>query len=135
MSDLPGPGAVAALRAMALVVIADCEGVGSERPVVVDAFHHVTGKRLTDAAVDLMVENARTNPEASWAWLKENAAVLSEDEKAVAICSAIRVCMADAELQESELATLSKLARSLGVKGRELRRLMSSVWREQRESA
>lgn len=114
------------LRAMALVVNADARGRDEETAVLVSVYTERVGRSLTLEALERALAFASTD---NLAWLGDHGARLSLAEKQQILGAAVQVCIADAELQDEELALLTKLARTLRIPASDLRGIMNGVWR------
>lgn len=117
------------LRAMALVVQADGQGQAEETEELVAIWTERVGRPLEQAALEQVIAESS---EAHARWLEEHAEALGDAGKREVLGAAVQICMADAELQDAELALLSRLARALDVAPTELRAVMNQVWRASR---
>lgn len=119
------------LRAMVLVMVAD--GIGSDMELQVVAERY---ESLTQRTIDREQLRSRiaTLKDASPFWTAVQESNLPEDQRESILRACIAVAMADSELAETEMETLGKIAKALGVRGRRLRELMSETWRAARDA-
>lgn len=114
------------IRAMVLVMVSDGYGSDSELAVVADRYESLTQRTIDRQQLGEKVKRLH-DPSPFWAAVQESNLPDPQREDILRAC--IAVAMADSELAESEMETLGKIAKALGVRGRRLRELMSETWR------
>lgn len=120
------------LDAMALVVAADDEGEEHETPMVAEVYEKLTQQILAPVDWSATLTTARAEADRVWAAFDSHKTLLIPDEKDLILTAAVLVCIADAELQDTELQLLSRMARHLGVPIPQLRQAMNKAWQEAR---
>jgi len=118
---------------MAVMMTADADGEQEEANVVLAEYEALLGQPMAPGQLADAFAAARRDPDAVLEEIRATAMLPTERE--AALCAAIRVCMADAELQDGEIATLPRVASALHLDTADVRRLMSVVWREERARA
>lgn len=115
-------------RAMCLTMLADGRVVRRESEFLTARWQEMSGSVLDVPAFEAEADAVIRDPEASWAWLKAQAAQLSESEKRAIVRGAVHMLIADAQFCEREIYALHRIARALVFP--DLKRVMNEVWRE-----
>jgi uncharacterized tellurite resistance protein B-like protein len=127
-------GAVLAIRrAMALAMTVDGQITDAEIDVLKKEWKRLAGVPLDAEGLAGDVDQAVTDADTLWTWMKANGPGLVADEKEIVVRGAILVVMADGELAEQEMILLRRLARALDFA--DLRRVMNEVWHESRRAS
>ena len=120
------------LRVMILASIADGNRPAEEDRVALEIYAVAAGVRLSKPEYDRICASVEAEPEWAWEWLGEQQAALSPAQREDLVRGAIKVAMADAELQDEELGVFKRLREVLAIRVGDVRRLMNQVWREER---
>ena len=117
-----------ALRALTLVLAAEERAGDEELAAVCREYHVLTGDHVDHDRVLEEADRVSAGREDSWD-LMESAVVTPEWSEAL-VKAGIRVLMADADMDASEIEVVWRLGRSMDLGNVRMRVLLNEVWRE-----
>lgn len=127
MATISSAAADAMLSATVLVMLADGHDSDAEHEYVLGAWLGATGEELDHAVLTATIASCRRDPDAMWALLATQAAVLDPTERHAVFKGAVMCLLADAEMDIGEMMALRKMAATLNIA--EYKKVMNEVWR------
>ncbi len=130
MVEISGHAADLMLTAIVLVMLADGTDSEAEHAFLNSQWTQTTGELLDANVLAKAIALCRTDPEAMWKRLAEQAATIDQPSRDAVFKGAIMCLLADAEMDIGEMTALRRMAQTFGIEN--YKRLMSEVWRSAR---